>query len=32
LVGADLQIESVPDRGTTVIVRVPAVANNECLR
>jgi PAS domain S-box-containing protein len=26
LVGADLQIESVPDRGTTVILRVPAVA------
>ena len=32
LVGADLQIESVPNQGTTVIVRVPAVANNECLR
>jgi signal transduction histidine kinase len=26
LVGADVQIESVPDRGTTVILRVPAVA------
>lgn len=26
LVGADLQIESEPDRGTTVILRVPAVA------
>jgi signal transduction histidine kinase len=32
LVGADLQIVSVPDQGTTVIVRVPAVASNECLR
>jgi signal transduction histidine kinase len=26
LVGADLQIESTPGRGTTVIVRAPAVA------
>jgi signal transduction histidine kinase len=26
LVGADLQIESAPGRGTTVIVRTPAVA------
>ena len=28
LVGADLQIESVPDRGTTVILRVPAVTRS----
>jgi two-component system, NarL family, sensor kinase len=28
LVGADLQIESVADRGTTIILRVPAVTRS----
>jgi signal transduction histidine kinase len=31
LVGANLQIESAPGKGTTVIVRAPAVVPNQCL-